>query len=90
VRPNGCGPAGDSWSERPRGSTDLDAANVSANVHIATDGGCRVTERTWDRRPGWFRVPAGWAMGVKDSRSANVVHIDRTLERLKAKAEAGH
>ena len=19
------------------------------------DGGCRVTEQTWDRRPGWFR-----------------------------------
>jgi Polyketide cyclase / dehydrase and lipid transport len=57
---------------------------------VAADGGCRVTERTWDRRPGWFRVPAGWATGVKDRKSANVVHIDRTLERLKAKAEAGH
>jgi hypothetical protein len=56
----------------------------------AADGGCHVTERTWDRRPGWFRVPAGWATGVKDRTSANVVYIDRTLERLKAKAEAGH
>jgi hypothetical protein len=52
------------------------------------DGGCRVTERTWDRRPGWFKVPAGWATGVKDRTSANVEHIDRTLARLKAKAEA--
>jgi hypothetical protein len=50
----------------------------------------RGSERTWDRRPGWFRVPAGWATGVKDRTSANVVHIDRTVERLKAKAEAGH
>ena len=57
---------------------------------VAADGGCRVTERTWDRRPGWFRIPAGWATGVKDRTAANVVHIDRTLERLKAKAEAGH
>ena len=30
------------------------------------DGGCRVTERTWDRRPGWFVKPGGIATGVKD------------------------
>ncbi|ULE34855.1 SRPBCC family protein [Mycobacterium sp. IDR2000157661] len=53
------------------------------------DGGCRVTESTWDRRPGWFRVPAGWATGVKDRASANSEHIRRTLQRLKEKAEAG-
>lgn len=55
---------------------------------VPTDRGCRVTERTWDRRPGWFRIPAGWATGVKDRKAANVEHIARTLERLKAKAES--
>ncbi len=53
------------------------------------EGGCRVTERTWDRRPGWFRKPAGWATGVKDRKAANASHIEATLQRLKAKAEAG-
>lgn len=52
------------------------------------EGGCRVTERTWDRRPGWFRKPAGMATGVSDRTSANAEHIRLTLQRLKAKAEA--
>jgi hypothetical protein len=52
------------------------------------DGGCRVTEQTWDRRPGWFRRPAGMATGVSDRPSANAKHIALTLQRLKAKAEA--
>lgn len=58
---------------------------------IVTDdaGGCRVTERTWDRRPGWFRVPAGWATGVRDRKAANEEHIRLTLQRLKETAEAG-
>lgn len=52
------------------------------------DGGCRVTERTWDRRPGWFLKPAAIATGVHDRTSANAKHIALTLQRLKAKAEA--
>lgn len=52
------------------------------------DGGCRVTEQTWDRRPGWFSKVAGLATGVHDRTSANAEHIKLTLERLKAKAEA--
>jgi hypothetical protein len=52
------------------------------------DGGCRVTEQTWDRRPGWFRKPAGFATGVHDRASANARHIELTLQRLKAKAES--
>jgi hypothetical protein len=52
------------------------------------DGGCRVTEQTWDRRPGWFRKPAGMATGVTDRTGANAKHIELTLQRLKAKAEA--
>lgn len=54
----------------------------------AADGGCTVTERTWDKRPGWFKGAAGMATGVKDRDSANADHIRVTLERLKAKAEA--
>lgn len=52
------------------------------------DGGCRVTEQTWDERPGWFRKPAGIATGVSDRATANAKHIELTLQRLKAKAEA--
>jgi hypothetical protein len=54
----------------------------------ATADGCRVIERTWDRRPGWFRKPAGLATGVSDRAAANAEHIRLTLQRLKAKAEA--
>ena len=52
------------------------------------DGGCRVTERTWDRRPGWFAKVAGVATGVHDRRAANAEHIQATLQRLKEKAES--
>ena len=52
------------------------------------EGGCRVTEQTWDRRPGWFRKPAGIATGVMDRTGANARHIEVTLQRLKARAEA--
>ena len=54
----------------------------------AADGGCTVTERTWDRRPGWFRKPAGMATGVPYRTAANAENIRLTLERLKAEAEA--
>ncbi|BBZ63772.1 SRPBCC family protein [Mycolicibacterium monacense] len=53
-----------------------------------TASGCRVTESTWDRRPGWFRKPAGWATGVSDRDTANAENIAATLRRLKARAEA--
>lgn len=55
----------------------------------ATDGGCTVTESTWDRRPGWIKKPAGWTTGVMDRESANAEHIRITLERLKKRAESG-
>ena len=51
---------------------------------IAPDGGgCRVTERTWDRRPGWLSKTARLATGVPDREAANTEHIRATLERLK-------
>ncbi len=55
---------------------------------IPLDGGCRVTEATWDRRPGWFRRIAPMATGVRDRAGANDEHIERTLQRLKERAEA--
>ncbi|WP_102144939.1 SRPBCC family protein [Mycobacterium hubeiense] len=53
-----------------------------------TDGGCTVTEATWDRRPGWFKKVAGLATGVRDRTAANAEHIRLTLQRLKEKAES--
>lgn len=55
---------------------------------VATADGCRVTESTWDRRPGWFRKIGGMATGVADRASANAEHIQLTLQRLKQRAEA--
>jgi hypothetical protein len=53
-----------------------------------TEGeGCRVTERTWDRRPGWFARTAWVGTGVRDRAAANAEHIKVTLQRLKEKAE---
>jgi polyketide cyclase/dehydrase/lipid transport protein len=55
---------------------------------IATaDAGCQVTERTWDRRPGWFSKTAWVGTGVRDRDAANAEHIRLTLQRLKQKAE---
>jgi hypothetical protein len=56
---------------------------------VAADGGCLVTESTWDRRPGWFRKLAGKATGVSDRVAANTENIRLTLQRLKQRAEAG-
>ncbi|SOJ54479.1 hypothetical protein MSIMFB_01971 [Mycobacterium simulans] len=56
---------------------------------VAADGGCRVTESTWDRRPGWFRKVAKLATGVPDRAAANAEHIRLTLQRLKQRAETG-
>ena len=53
----------------------------------AIDTGCTVTESTWDRRAGWFKVVGGLATGVSDRDGANAEHIKRTLQRLKERAE---
>jgi hypothetical protein len=52
-----------------------------------SDGGCTVTESTWDRRPRWFKKPAELATGVKNRGQTNTEHIQATLARLKARAE---
>jgi hypothetical protein len=51
------------------------------------DGGCRVTESAWDRRPRWFRGVAELATGVRNRSDANAEHIQVTLGRLKERAE---
>jgi Polyketide cyclase / dehydrase and lipid transport len=56
---------------------------------VPVDGGCQVTESTWDRRPAWFRKIAPTATGVADRSAANTEHIRLTLQRLKQRAEAG-
>jgi hypothetical protein len=52
------------------------------------DGGCTVTESTWDRRPGWYKTPAGLVTGTLNRQELNGDHIQATLQRLKTRAEA--
>jgi hypothetical protein len=68
--------------------TVLPIAHWRYDIEPVEGGGCRVTERTWDRRPAWFRKPATRSTGVKDRAAANAAHIKVTLDRLKEKAEA--
>ena len=53
-----------------------------------TEGGCRVAEQTWDRRPSWFKPLANLVTGVRDRSEQNQRNIERTLRQLKAAAEA--
>jgi hypothetical protein len=52
------------------------------------NGGCSVTESTWDRRPFWYKLPAGLYTGILNRAGANADHIQATLQRLKTRAEA--
>ncbi|ANZ39948.1 polyketide cyclase [Lentzea guizhouensis] len=52
------------------------------------DGGCRVTESTWDRRPGWYKPITMLATGVRDRAVTNQRNIEVTLRRLKEVVEA--
>ncbi|MCV7278726.1 SRPBCC family protein [Mycolicibacterium flavescens] len=70
-------------------SAVIPVAHWRYDIESTGEGACRVTESTWDRRPGWFKVPAGWATGVRDRDAANAEHIRLTLQRLKEAAEAG-
>ena len=70
-------------------ATSVCPSRTGATTSRAADGGCRVTERTWDRRPGWFSKTAWVGTGVRDRDAANAEHIKLTLQRLKEKAEAG-
>jgi hypothetical protein len=50
--------------------------------------GCRVVEQTWEKRPGWFRVPSSLATGVWHRDARNRASIVATLRKLKTKAES--
>lgn len=67
--------------------TVLPIARWQYDIEPQGDGGCRVTERTWDRRPGWFRKLAKQATGVADRDAENRKNIELTLQRLKERAE---
>lgn len=52
--------------------------------------GCEVTETWADRRPGWFKGPAGLVTGVMTrDDSSTAVNLEQTLQALKAAAEKG-
>lgn len=54
------------------------------------DGSCEVTETWTDRRPRWFRWPAGVATGVLHRDDASTgVNLEQTLAALKELAERG-
>src|SRR5205823_5870614 len=48
---------------------------------------CVVTESTWERRPGWLKLPTSTATGVWRRAEANRANIATTLARLKTAAE---
>jgi len=54
----------------------------------AAGDGCTVTESTWDRRPAWYKTPAGLFTGIMNRAGANAAHIQATLQRLKSRAES--
>jgi len=53
------------------------------------EGGCQVTESTWDHRPRWILGVTRLITGITDRTAANTEHIRLTLDRLKQKAEHG-
>ncbi|RJQ69597.1 SRPBCC family protein [Pseudonocardiaceae bacterium YIM PH 21723] len=53
-----------------------------------TDGGCRLTESSWDKRPRWIAKLADTLIRVKDRPADNTRNIAATLERLKLAAES--
>jgi hypothetical protein len=50
---------------------------------VPTPGGCTVTESWADRRPWWFKTPAGVATGVMNREGMTGRSIEHTLARLK-------
>jgi hypothetical protein len=51
-------------------------------------GGCRVTETWADRRPWWFKGPAGVTTGVMNRQEMTGRSIDHTLGQLKTVLES--
>ena len=66
----------------------IPVATWSYDVVPDGPGACTVTEGWVDRRPGWFKKPAGLATGVVDRGDATVGEgMERTLAALKQAAE---
>jgi len=57
-------------------------------VFAEAEDGCTVTETWADRRPWWFKGPAGLTTGVMDREAATARSIEHTLARVKAALEA--
>jgi hypothetical protein len=55
---------------------------------VPAEGGVTVTETWTDRRPGWFKAPAGLFTGVMNREESTGQGIEHTLAALKAAAEA--
>jgi hypothetical protein len=54
------------------------------------DSACEVTETWTDRRPGWFKAPAGLVTGVMSrDDSSTAVNLETTLAAVKLLAEQG-
>jgi len=57
-------------------------------VMAPVDGGCTLTESWEDRRPWWFKTPAGLVTGVMNREEATATSMETTLtavrDRLKA------
>jgi hypothetical protein len=51
---------------------------------------CTVTETWEDRRPGWFKGPAGWVTGVRERDEAfTAANLERTLAAVQELASRG-
>lgn len=57
------------------------------DIEAVEGGGCRVTESTWEKRPGWLKLPTSTVTGVFDRDEQNGRNIATTLRRLKDRAE---
>ena len=70
-------------------NVDFLGAPISTWEYAFADatGGCVVTERWTDRRPGWMRV-SSIATGVRDRAAHNQRNMAETLSKLKAAAES--
>lgn len=64
------------------GPVSIPIAHWRYDVEQSSDGTV-VTERMWDRRPGWFVGIGGLATGVRDRATANTANIAATLDRLR-------
>ncbi|WP_215548803.1 SRPBCC family protein [Amycolatopsis sp. CA-230715] len=67
-------------------SIGLSISRWQYDIEPAGDG-VRLTESTWDRRPGWLRTITGYVTGVHQRDPYNRANIETTLRRIKETAE---